>query len=372
MTAISPTAAATTAADVIVLSTGDVRLPLHEKAEPFAPRAEDQPYRAPQGDVELRQSVAAYTARAGAAISADQVVVTPGARQAIVITLRVLLEQRPEVLLPTPYWTSYPNLIGMAGGTAVRVPGTVGDGTLDVAALDAHRTARTGAVVVNSPRNPDGAITPGHVLREVISWADHHGIAVLFDQVYRGVALTSEPAPTIAGLYPELPDHCVLVDGLTKSHALAGLRVGWAVIPPPLRTPVVAQASHLIGGTCGPAQDAALTALADDVPGRIREALTANLDRAVAALRGLPGLECAQPASGIFLFPDLRPWLTHDAPDAARRDLSGWLKKHHRVAVVDGGHFGAPGHIRLSFAVPAPQLDEGLHRLRSALEGSAQ
>ncbi|WP_405616634.1 aminotransferase class I/II-fold pyridoxal phosphate-dependent enzyme [Streptomyces sp. NBC_01511] len=373
MTALSPTAAVETAADVVVLSTGDVRVPLHPEhpESPAAPRRADQPYRAPAGDTALRERIAAYaTEPGGEAVPPDAIVVTPGARQAIFLVLRAMTRERPEVLLPVPHWTSYPELIAMAGGRTVRVPGPVGDGTLDVAALEALRTERTGALVINSPRNPDGAVVPAGSLRRAVDWAAEHGIGVLFDQVYRGVSLGAEPAPSITSLHPRLPGHTALVDGLTKSHALAGLRLGWAVLPPGLRAPVVAAASHLIGGAAGPAQDAALVALDGGTPARVVRALTANLDRATAELAGTPGLECARPTDGIFLFPDLRGWLRSDAPDEARRDLAGWLREHHRVAVVDGAGFGAPGHVRLSFALPEAQLLEGVRRLRKAVEGS--
>ncbi|MFE4822134.1 pyridoxal phosphate-dependent aminotransferase [Streptomyces sp. NPDC056704] len=370
MSLASPTAAVGHGQDVVVLSTGDVRIPLHRAAGSSAARRADQHYREPAGDVRLRSLIAAYSAATdGSAFDPSQVLVTPGARQAILAVLRAVLGERREVLFVTPYWASYPQLIGMAGGIGVPVPGPVGDGTLDLDALEAWRTPDTGVVIVNSPRNPDGAVVPAESLRGLVEWADRHGVTVLFDQVYRGVAVGERPAPSIVDLYAELPGHCVLVDGLSKSHALAGLRLGWAVAPAPVTARATAVASHFIGHTSAPAQDTAIAVLGagDSHRQRIGAELAVNLDLALKALADVPGLNCDRPGGGIFLFPDIRGWLAQ-APEQVRRSPAAWLRDRHRVALVDGSAFGAPGHLRLSFALPAEQLRSGTERLRLALE----
>jgi aspartate aminotransferase len=366
----SPTAPVAHDSDVAVLSTGDVRVPIHPPGAVPVPRAEDQSYGAATGEVELRTLVARYASPAGGArIRPDQVIVTPGARQAVLLALSVLPPDRREVLLPTPYWASYPALIRLAGGVPVPVPGVVGDGLPAVAELAARRTPATGCLVINSPRNPDGAVVSAARLRDTVAWAGEHDIQVLFDQVYRGVPVTAEPPPTVAQIDVDLPAHCVLVDGLTKSHALAGIRLGWAIAGGPGHDAMAAVASHLIGGTCRAAQEVAVAALrhGPDTPARVGAALRANLDLAVAGLAGLPGVSCPRPGGGIFLFPDLRGWLAAHAPPEARADLAGWLNTRHRIAVVDGAAFGAPGHIRISFGVPTETLQRGITRLRAAL-----
>jgi aspartate aminotransferase len=366
MTRLSATAAVRHDADVLVLSTGDVRIRRYPDAV-IAPRYADQAYRDPAGDDELRHLIAN---RSGASIGADQVVVTPGARQAVVAALKAVLGQRPEVLLPSPYWGSYPPLIELAGGRTVVVPGPVGDAAPDVAALQAAWTPHTGAVIINSPRNPDGAVASAESLRALVRWAADRDLTVLFDQVYRGVALSADPAASIVDLYPEIPSHCLIIDGLSKSHALAGLRIGWALAPAAVAARIGAVASHFVGGTSSTAQDVATAVLrADD--GRDRRPdpdLVGNLDLALDALAGTSGVSCTRPAGGIFLFPDLRSWLT-TAPAQARDGVVPWLRERHRVAVVDGAAFGADGHVRLSFAIPADQLAIGMHRLRAALNG---
>jgi aspartate aminotransferase len=359
VTGLSPTAAVTTGSGTVVLSTGDVRVPVHPEAAAAAPRRSDQPYRPPAGLDGLRAAVAA---RAGGAVSAEHVVVTPGARLAVAALFAAVLDGG-EVLLPVPHWASYPPLIRMYGGVPVPVAGEP-----TAAVLDRHRTPATRLVVVNSPRNPDGAVIPPAALREVVDWAGRYGIVVLADEVYRAVPTGAGPPPSLLDLHPELPAHCVVVDGLSKSHALAGLRIGWSVAAPPLTAQLTAAASHLVGGTCTSTKETAMDALAGTAAtaARLGPVLAGNLDRARAGLAGLPGVRCPRPAGGIFLFPDLRGWLV-EAPAAARTDLAGWLRDEHGVAVVDGAPFGAPGHVRICFATPPDQLAAGIDRLAGAL-----
>ncbi|MFI1367700.1 pyridoxal phosphate-dependent aminotransferase [Streptomyces griseochromogenes] len=370
MTALSPTAAGAHGQDVVVLSTGDVRVPVHPADSAVRVRRADQHYRAPAGDPDLRSLIARYATSSEDAVvpSADQILVAPGARQALVAVLRAVLGERREVLFATPYWASYPHLVELVGGVPVPVPGRVGEGTLDLDAWEARRTPDTGAVIVNSPRNPDGAVIDRDSLRALVEWAGRHGLVVICDEVYRGVALGGRPAPSVRDVFPELPEHCVVVDGLSKSHALAGLRFGWAIAPAGIRARAVAVASHLIGNTSGLVQDAAAVVLADPEPERQRigAELTSNLDMAMKVLDTVEGLVCPRPQGGIFLFPDIRPLLS-GLEQEARRAPAVWLKDRHRVAVVDGAAFGAPGHLRLSFALPAEQLATGLERLRQAL-----
>jgi aspartate aminotransferase len=245
---------------MLVLSTGDIRIPVYTSIECPLARFADQSYREPAGEPGVRRLIAEACAQEGCPVSESQVVITPGARQALFVALRVVLGQRDEVLVPSPYWTSYPELVAMAGGTPVPVPGRGGSGpALD--ALTTQVTPRTAAVIINSPRNPDGAVMPSAALHDIVEWSARADIVVLFDQVYRGVLLAERTATSITNLFPALPDHCVVIDGLSKSHALAGLRLGWAIAAERVSARIIAAASHLIGGTCSVAQDMALQAL---------------------------------------------------------------------------------------------------------------
>jgi aspartate aminotransferase len=345
----SPTAVRNRATDVLVLSTGDVRLPCYRPAA-ARPRLADQRYRSAQGEPELRAAIAA-----SAGLSPEQLLITPGARQALLLAFASLPADRPEILLPRPYWASYPALAG-AVGARLRI----------VDQLETSAGPATGAVLINSPRNPDGAVLDADRLAALVAWTEAAGLLLIFDQVYRGVPLPGAPAPSPLELPGGLSAHCLVVDGLAKSHALAGLRIGWLAASPELLAPITALASHLVGGVSSAAQDAALVALHDDRHTELGRKLAENRDYGAARLDRLAGVRCPLPAGGIFLFPDLTGWLARAELPAT--ELVDWLEREHRVAVVDGAAFGAPGHIRLSFAVPAEQFRRGVRRLVGALE----
>ncbi len=348
----SPTAARELPSDVLVLSTGDVRLPCYRPSG-ARPRLADQRYRTAQGEPELRAAIAATSG----GLAPDQLLITPGARQALLLAFASLPAGRREILLPRPYWASYPALAGTVGA-ALRV--------VDADRLEAATRPATGAVLINSPRNPDGAVLDAGRLAELVAWTEAAGLLLIFDQVYRGVPLPGAVAPSPLELPGGLPAHCLVVDGLAKSHALAGLRIGWLAGSRQLLTPITALASHLVGGTSSAAQDAALVALQAGSSSELGRKLADNRDYGAGRLDRLPGVRCPVPAGGIFLFPDLTGWLAE--ADVPATELVAWLEREHRVAVVDGAAFGAAGHVRLSFAVPAEQFRRGIRRLVGALE----
>jgi aspartate aminotransferase len=350
--AISPTAVRDRPSDVVVLSTGDVRLP-HYRPAGARPRQADQRYRAAQGEPELRAAIAASCG----GLTPEQLLITPGARQALLLAFASLPADRREILLPRPYWASYPALAGTVGA-ALRM--------VDTDRLEASHRPATGAVLINSPRNPDGAVLDAGRLAELVAWTEAAGLLLIFDQVYRGVPLPGPVAPSPLELPGGLPAHCLVVDGLAKSHALAGLRIGWLAASPAVLAPITGLASHLIGGTSSAGQDAALVAVQAGNCKELGQKLAGNRDYGAARLDRLPGVRCQVPDGGIFLFPDLTGWLARAGLPAT--ELVPWLEREHRVAVADGAAFGAPGRVRLSFAVPAEQFRRGIRRLVGALE----
>lgn len=355
---LSSTARQPLPAGVVDLAGGDVRLPFpHPDGDSRTIGPADQAYPDTAGAADLRTAVAAH-ATGTVAVTAGQVLVTPGARAAVFLTL--LQAAGRDVLLPVPRWGSYPALVRAAGAQPVDYGPHP-----DVAALDAVRTSQTAIVVINSPRNPDGAVVDAGTVAAALGWARRHGVIVLFDQVYRGLA--APPSPSPLDLAGGLPPHCVVVDGLTKSHAAAGIRLGWAIAGD-LMPALTAVASHLIGGVSTRAQQAALTALT--APAGARTAALAGLAEQVrqsaARLDAVPGVRCPAPDAGFFLFPDLRDWMATIAP-GPRSDITAWLRDEHGVHVVDGAAFGAPGHIRLSAAVDPQTLATGLQRITAAL-----
>lgn len=351
-------------AGVVDLAAGDVRLPFphpDDLSRTIGPA--DQAYPDTAGAPQLRARIAAYATGTGTArVTAEQVLVTPGARTAVLLTL--LQAAGREALLPVPRWGSYPALVQCAGARPVDYGPWP-----DVAILEAARTSCTAIVVINSPRNPDGAVVDAGTIATVLGWARQHGIVVLFDQVYRGLA--APPAPSPLDLADTLVPGCVVVDGLTKSHAAAGIRLGWAITGD-LMPALAAVASHLVGGVSTRTQQAALAALT--APAEARTAFLAGLAdqvrQAAARLDAIDGVRCPVPDAGFFLFPDLRGWLATIAP-GPWSDLAAWLREEHGVAVVDGAAFGAPGHLRLSAAVDPHTLATGLQRITAALTTTA-
>jgi aspartate aminotransferase len=354
---LSSTARRPLPAGVVDLAAGDVRLPFpHPDGVSRTIGPADQAYPDTAGAADLRTAIAAY-ATGTAAVTAGQVLVTPGARAALFLTL--LQATGREVLLPVPGWGSYPTLVRAAGAQPVDYGPHP-----EVAALDAARTSRTAIVVINSPRNPDGAVVNADTVIAALDWAQQHGIIVLFDQVYRGLA--SPPSPSPLDIAGDLAPGCVVVDGLTKSHAAAGIRLGWAITGD-LMPALTAVASHLIGGVSTRPQQAALATLTAPAGARTAalSGLAEQVRQSAARLDAIPGISCPAPDAGFFLFPDLRGWLATTTP-GPRSDMTTWLRNEHGVAVVDGAAFGAPGHIRLSAAVDRQVLDTGLQRLTAA------
>ncbi|HVB45632.1 MAG TPA: aminotransferase class I/II-fold pyridoxal phosphate-dependent enzyme [Streptosporangiaceae bacterium] len=358
----SPTAARDRSADVVVLSTGDVRV-RYPGRQSAVVRDVGQRYQEPQGLAALRSAVAGL---AGPGLDPGQVLIAAGARQALLLIFAALVgSSRPRLVVPEPYWASYPALAESVGCEIIVARGPAGE--FDVAALRQAAGPRTGAVVLNSPRNPDGAILRPGELAELVSWTKAAGLLLVFDQVYRGVPLPGPAAPSPLHLPGGLPEHCVVVDGLTKSHALAGLRIGWAIAAPGLVSRLTALSSHLVGGVCLGAQEIALAALAEGADGRasVGRVLAANRDDGVRRLAGIPGVRCGMPLGGIFLFPDLDGWLTDRGMAAS--DFVPWLEERHSVAAVPGSAFGMAGSVRLSYAVDEDVFQAGMDRLCAAL-----
>lgn len=353
MSSLAPTAVRAWADGVAVLSTGDVRIPLYPSSA-SAPRLADQRYRGASGEPELRSAIASFSRLDPAGL-----LVTPGARQALLLAFATLPAGRSEILLTAPYWASYAPLARTVGVTLTVLP--------DLASLRAAAGPQTGAVLINSPRNPDGAVLGAADLAELVDWTREAGLRLIFDQVYRGVPLPGPAAPSPIELAGGLPSHCLLVDGLSKSHALAGLRIGWLAGAPELLAPAAGLASHLIGGTSSAGQDVALAALESSASARaeLGRRLADNRDYGIERLDAVAGVRCARPDGGIFLFPDVADWLS--AAGRTPGELVGWLEREHAVAVVDGTAFGAPGHLRLSYGVEPEQFRVGVDRLADAL-----
>lgn len=323
----------------------------------------------------LRAAIAAVTMRGGPDVDPAQVVVTNGGKHAIFNTMAVLLDPGDEVLLPAPYWTTYPEPIRLAGGVPVVLPTDTASGfKVGVDQLEAARTPRTKALVFVSPSNPTGVVYTPAETEAIGRWALEHGIWVITDEIYEHLVFGSHTFTSMPTLVPELADQCVIVNGVAKTFAMTGWRVGWLVAPAPVAAAAVNLQSHQTSNVCNVAQRAALAALEgglDDVE-RMRTAFERRGQVMWQMLSGIDGVECLEPQGAFYCFPDVRAHLGRTIAGHAitsTTDLAEVALTEAKVAVVPGEAFDAPGYLRLSFALADDNLVEGVSRLATLLNG---
>jgi aspartate aminotransferase len=311
----------------------------------------------------LRQAIVDYLAQTTehSHCAVGDVIVSAGVKQALFNVAFCLFQAGDEVLVPAPYWPTYPAIIRLAGATPVIVPTAYEDGfQLDPEALERARTDRTVGLMLNSPGNPSGAVYSLDVLTDVASWASRHGIWILSDEIYRRLCYISESAPSVYDV-ADRAERVVLLDGVSKSFAMTGWRIGFAVGPSELIAKASALQSQTTSGAASPSQYAA-AAMYGDVESReaaIREYRGLIADRremAAEALAGLTRLETPKPDGAIYLFTRLS-----DGGDSMA--VAEDLLMNGGVACVPGDPFGAPGFLRFNLAVEEDTLAEGLRRL---------
>ncbi len=323
----------------------------------------------------LRAAIAAQTMRGGPDVVPAQVVVTNGGKHAIFNTMAVLLDPGDEVLLPAPYWTTYPEPIRLAGGVPVVLPTDTASGfKVGVDQLEAARTPRTKALVFVSPSNPTGVVYTPAETEAIGRWALEHGIWVITDEIYEHLVFGDHQFASMPTLVPELADQCVIVNGVAKTFAMTGWRVGWLVAPTPVAAAAVNLQSHQTSNVCNVAQRAALAALEgglDDVE-RMRAAFERRGGVMWQMLSGIDGVECLEPQGAFYCFPDVRAHLGRTIAGrtvTSTTELAEVALTEAKVAVVPGEAFDAPGYLRLSFALADDDLIEGVSRLAALLSG---
>ena len=323
----------------------------------------------------LREAIAVEMAKVhGVAIPADQVLVSCGAKHSLYNLFLALLDPGDEVLIPAPYWVSYPDMVMMAGGTPVIVPTSPDDDfTVRADALRAHITPRTRAVVLNNPSNPTGATYSKAQIEAVAEVVVEKNLLVVSDDIYRSLCYGDAQYVSIAKLGPELAARTILVDGVSKAYAMTGWRIGYTAGPAPI---IKAMAKVQGQSTSNPthlAQVATLAALTgpQDCVETMRKAFDERRQVMVELLRAIPGVACREPKGAFYAFPDLGAFLgRHPANGAPIKDdvaLCDWLVDNAKVAVVPGSGFGAAGHVRLSYACSMDNIKNGIARLREAL-----
>ena len=327
-------------------------------------------YSAVGGLPELKEAIAAKTRRdSGYDVDAGQVLVTNGGKHAVYNCFEALLNPGEEVLLPTPYWTTYPEPIALAGGVTVPLITTAEGGfRVTIDQLEAARTANTKALVFVSPSNPTGAIYPKAEIEAIGAWAAEHGIWVITDEIYEHLVYGDNEFHSIATLCPELGDKVVVLNGVAKTYAMTGWRVGWMVGPADLIKAAQNLQSHSTSNVANVAQAAALAAVAGplDAVDMMREAFDRRRKNMYSLLSGIDGVLCPEPQGAFYAYPDFSALLGttirgHEITTTL--ELADVLLEEAKVAIVPGEAFGVGGGARLSFALGDDDLAEGVGRI---------
>ncbi|HYI60547.1 MAG TPA: pyridoxal phosphate-dependent aminotransferase [Acidimicrobiales bacterium] len=324
---------------------------------------------------ELKEAIAAKTLRdSGYQVEAGQVVVTNGGKHAVYNAMAALLDPGDEVLLPAPYWTTYPEPVRLAGGVPVEVPTDEAAGfRASVDQLEAARTPRTKVLVFVSPSNPTGAVYPRDEVEAIGRWAVEHGIWVVTDEIYEHLTYDDHRFHSMPALVPELADRCLVLNGVAKTYAMTGWRVGWIVGPVDVAKAVANLQSHQTSNVANVSQRAALAAVSgglDDVA-RMREAFDRRGKTMHRLLNGIEGVTAMTPEGAFYAFPSFRAVLERGTvagrPVSSTVELAEVVLDEAKVAIVPGEAFSAPGYARLSFALGDDDLGEGLGRIAELL-----
>ncbi|MDF7663347.1 pyridoxal phosphate-dependent aminotransferase [Bifidobacterium sp. ESL0763] len=363
--------------DVIGFGAGEPNFPTPDYVVVAAAKACRDPrnhrYTPTPGLPPLREAIANKTLRdSGYEVDPAQVVVTNGGKQAVYEALQVLINHGDEVIIPAPYWTTYPQAVKLAGGTPVEVLGDAEHGfEPSVEALEAARTPRTKAIMVNSPTNPTGAVWSEETMRAVGEWAVEHHIWVLSDEIYEHLTYDGAKTAYIGAVVPEVRDQLIVLNGVAKTYAMTGWRVGWLIGPEPVAKAAAKLQGHMTSNVADVSQQAALTAVAGslDAVAAMRVAFDKRRTAIVAALNAIPGVECRTPRGAFYAFADVRALLGHPVGPkgsvaSSSADLAALLLDEGHVAAVPGEAFGAPGFLRFSYALADDDLDEGMRRFR--------
>ncbi len=331
-------------------------------------------YTAVPGILELRQAVVdRLAADRGWTYEPDQVQVCCGGKHGLYNMAQVLVNPGDEVLIPTPYWVSYPPIVQLAGGTPVFVPlAEEDDFDLDPDILEKFATDRTRAIILNSPSNPIGSIFTAKALEAVAKMALERGWIIISDDIYDTITYGNDPLPHILDMDPRLKEQTLILNGVSKSFAMTGWRIGYTVGPQPIIAAMNKVQSQSTSNPSSVAQKAALAALTgpQDFPAMMRDAFLPRRDFFVKQLTSLDGVSCVIPRGAFYLFPNFSAYYGRSfngRPINNSLDLADYLLDEARIASVPGIAFGADPFIRFSFAASMETIEQGMNRLRAAL-----
>ncbi|MEN9606397.1 MAG: hypothetical protein RL605_225 [Actinomycetota bacterium] len=320
---------------------------------------------------EMREAIVEKTRKdSGTEITAAQVVVTNGGKQAVYQAFATLLDPGDEVLLPAPYWTTYPEAIALAGGVTVPVfAGSDQNYMVTVDQLEAARTPRTKVLLFCSPSNPTGSVYSREQVEAIGRWAYENGMWIITDEIYQNLVYDGNRAVSITEAVPEMIDRTIMVNGVAKSYAMTGWRLGWMAGPLDAMKAAGNLQSHLSSNVSNISQRAAIAALTgpQDEVLAMREAFDRRRKLAVAELNRIPGWLAPTPQGAFYVYSDVtallgREWRGKQINTSL--ELCDFILDEAEVALVPGEAFGPSGYVRLSYALGDAQLLEGIHRLQ--------
>ena len=326
------------------------------------------------GILPLRKAIAAeLSAVHKMTIAPDQILVSTGAKHSLFNLFMALIDPGDEVLIPAPYWVSYPDMVMLAGGRPIIIETRAEDDfAVTAQQVEDAITPRTRAIVLNNPSNPTGAVYTKAQIEALAAVCVKHHLLIISDDIYRQLVYGDAQYHSIAAVSPQVAERTVLVDGVSKTYAMTGWRIGYTAGPLPL---IKAMAKIQGQSTSNPthiSQIATLAALTgpQDCVGMMRKAFDERRLEIVKLLRAIPGVQCREPKGAFYAFPDISAYVGKKTPEGSILDddvqLCDWLVEVHKVAVVPGSGFGAPGFVRLSYATSMKNIQEGVSRIAKA------
>ena len=303
----------------------------------------------------------------------SQILVTNGGKHAVYNSCAVLLDPGDEVLLPAPYWTTYPESIALAGGKTIPLMTDISNAfRVTVDQLEAARTEKTKALMFVSPSNPTGSVYPKEEMEAIGRWCVENNIWVIADEIYEHLTYDDHEHYSIRSLVPELADSCLIVNGVAKTYAMTGWRVGWMIGPEDAIKAATNLQSHATSNVANVSQQAALAAVSGDLLAveEMRSAFDRRRQTMTKMLRQIDGVQVIAPQGAFYAYPDLTAFLGKDIGGQVAQstsELAGIILDQAQVAIVPGEAFGTPGYARLSFALGDDDLVEGINRISQLL-----
>jgi aspartate aminotransferase len=320
---------------------------------------------------ELKQAIVDKTSRdSGYQVESGQVLVTNGGKQAIYELFATMLDPGDEVILPAPYWTTYPEVIRLAGGVPVEVlADETQDYKLTVEQLEDARTERTKMLLFNSPSNPTGAVYDRSEVEAIGRWLVEHDLWVMTDEIYEHLVYDGLETASLPVVVPSLGDRCVVVNGVAKTYAMTGWRVGWAIGPKDVIKAATNLQSHATSNVSNVSQRAAIAAVSGDLSAvaEMKGAFDRRRRTIVAMLNEIDGVVCPEPKGAFYAYPSVKGLLgrtVDGATPSTSTELAEMVLEKAEVAAVPGEAFGSPGYLRFSYALGDDDLAEGIARLQ--------